>query len=854
MKTIILSILIIISFYGHAQCDRQLLYDDYSDSTLWTTVGLPGVVSFSGGTLNYNTLHGGDYGRAFRPLPSALPDNYWNATCSFMPTEGNGPAHYIMAFTSGTLDPISYDVLLSYALTDEDAIMVYMADSNPPSSETCCMDPSLGTWQVVVRSKKGTVLASPSAAILIESLNQHYYVRLQRLSTSYVSLNIYSDSTMLNDLPGSPVYYCIDPTITALTTVHQGVVTWSGDYRILSAKLDNLAICLDAPAGILAMKDSVIAPTCATPGSAFVTVTGGTTPYTITWNTSPVQYGDTAVNLPPGTYTVIVADASADCLPGRLIDTIVVPSPAGAFLSLPTIHPGCPGLNNGSISITNSGGDGFFTYVWSTSAFDTSAIYNLSPGFYSVTVTDSTGCNIVFDSLKVAPPVIGYSFSYPPIKCFNDTTALTIVPERGTPPYSMAWTTPSSTGPTLYGVNAGIFAGLITDDNGCTVPFNYTLNQPPLFTATTTSSFDCSTVNSGNIVVNPSGGNLPYSYFWSGSTDTTYTRTSLAPGNYTVVVTDSNQCSRTLIGNIPIYAPLAITAIPAGTCAGRNDGSITATITGGLAGYPYEYSWAGFPADSTNALTTVGAGTYTIKVTSGSCTDTTEFSVPLLPAITTTFSAAICSGETYTLPSGEIVHNSGSYADTLSSSGGCDSIFITELSVDIPFIGITSDLTIISGSSTLLVASGELSYEWSPSIGLSCTLCASPTASPEETTKYCVTGSNGICTDSACVTVTVEAPCPELNDVQVPDAFSPNNDGNNDLFLLQGWNNCLTEFTISIYDRWGEKVYESADVNFSWDGMYKGKILDPAVFVYYMHAKLANGRSMAKKGNITLIK
>src|SRR5882762_9081330 len=146
MKTIIIGILIIISSYGYAQCDRQLLYDDYSDSTLWTSVGLPGTVSFLGGTLNYNNIHGGAYGGAFRPLPSTLPDTYWNATCAFMPTEGNGPGHYIMAFTSGTLDPIFYDAGLFYALTDEDAITVYLVDSIAPTSETCCTDPSTGSW------------------------------------------------------------------------------------------------------------------------------------------------------------------------------------------------------------------------------------------------------------------------------------------------------------------------------------------------------------------------------------------------------------------------------------------------------------------------------------------------------------------------------------------------------------------------------------------------------------------------------------------------------------------------------------------------------------------------------------
>jgi gliding motility-associated-like protein len=114
--------------------------------------------------------------------------------------------------------------------------------------------------------------------------------------------------------------------------------------------------------------------------------------------------------------------------------------------------------------------------------------------------------------------------------------------------------------------------------------------------------------------------------------------------------------------------------------------------------------------------------------------------------------------------------------------------------------------------------------------------------------------SNGVCSDSSCVTVNVEMLCPLNKDLAVPNAFSPNSDGYNDQFCLQGWNNCLTEFKIYIYDRWGEKVFESTDASFCWDGIYKGQVLDPAVFVYYIKASFANDMKIEKKGNITIIR
>lgn len=96
---------------------------------------------------------------------------------------------------------------------------------------------------------------------------------------------------------------------------------------------------------------------------------------------------------------------------------------------------------------------------------------------------------------------------------------------------------------------------------------------------------------------------------------------------------------------------------------------------------------------------------------------------------------------------------------------------------------------------------------------------------------------------------------PEVcNELTVPNAFSPNSDGHNDLFVLHGWPNCVSDFTLVIYDRWGEKVFESKDPTISWDGAYKGQILNSGVFVYYIKGKSSTGDKVNKKGNITLIR
>jgi gliding motility-associated-like protein len=91
----------------------------------------------------------------------------------------------------------------------------------------------------------------------------------------------------------------------------------------------------------------------------------------------------------------------------------------------------------------------------------------------------------------------------------------------------------------------------------------------------------------------------------------------------------------------------------------------------------------------------------------------------------------------------------------------------------------------------------------------------------------------------------------KLNEIFVPDAFSPNNDGNNDKLFVRG---SIKDFTFSVYNRWGEMVFRTQNQTDSWDGTYRSKELDAGVFVYYLSGFDAAGNTINKKGNITLVK
>jgi gliding motility-associated-like protein len=188
------------------------------------------------------------------------------------------------------------------------------------------------------------------------------------------------------------------------------------------------------------------------------------------------------------------------------------------------------------------------------------------------------------------------------------------------------------------------------------------------------------------------------------------------------------------------------------------------------------------------------------------------------------------------------------------TAGGCtDTAQIAVTVYPTPVANAGSDVTIQQGASTNLLGTGGTSYLWSPATDLSCTTCANPIATPTTSTTYCVLVTTGSCVDSSCVRVDVEKPCPTNRDLAVPNAFSPNGDGANDIFSMPGWEDCISNFRIVIFDRWGEKVFESADAAFTWDGTYKGERMNPGVVVYFIQATLFNGEEVQKKGNISLL-
>ena len=196
----------------------------------------------------------------------------------------------------------------------------------------------------------------------------------------------------------------------------------------------------------------------------------------------------------------------------------------------------------------------------------------------------------------------------------------------------------------------------------------------------------------------------------------------------------------------------------------------------------------------------------------------------------------------------------------INSFGDSCSIDLNTTVNVIDFNNITLDATadkdtLLKGESTILhaVTNSSLPIKWSPTTGVSDPTAFDTQVTPDKTTTYTVTivGASG-CTKSDTVTIYILSNECEDESVFVPNTFTPNGDGEND--VLYARSNNLTSAYFAVYNRWGELVFETTDFHKGWDGIYKGMKADPAVFAWYLKGRCLNGKELFKKGNVTLIR
>jgi gliding motility-associated-like protein len=172
-----------------------------------------------------------------------------------------------------------------------------------------------------------------------------------------------------------------------------------------------------------------------------------------------------------------------------------------------------------------------------------------------------------------------------------------------------------------------------------------------------------------------------------------------------------------------------------------------------------------------------------------------------------------------------------------------------------PAVTASVDQPIVTAGTTVQLGAtpqSGVTYSWEPAGLVSDPTSGAPTATVTTTTTFTVTVSDGICTKDASVEVTVYELICEEPDIFVPNTFTPNGDGVNDVLFVRGRH--ITDLEFMVFDRWGEKVFETRDQNVGWDGTFRGQAVDPAVFVYHLTAWCADGQRYFTKGNVTVIR
>lgn len=512
---------------------------------------------------------------------------------------------------------------------------------------------------------------------------------------------------------------------------------------------------------------------------------------------------------------------------------------------------------NGDSSICNgqfttlyaNGGD---NYLWNNS--DTGSVITVSPQnttSYSVIATNGCGSDTAIHTVTVNSAPVAIIAGNTNI-CLGENNMLTA---SGGGTY--LWNTTDTTSTIIANPTSNNIYSVIVSNGLCsdTAYANIIVTSVPIanINGLDTICFGQSTI------LNASGAGT---YSWStGAIASSITINPLTNTAYSVIVSNGG-CSDTAMMNI-IVNPTPVANITGVTtiCSGQNT---QLTASGGDI-----YNWNTGATASSITVSPVTDTTYSVIVTNTfGCSDTAVASIILIPIPTATIMGNIntCEGDAETLSAtgiGNFLWSTGDTSDVVTVTPSNTTTYIVTASnycgsaIDtitinvhpLPTITISNDTTLLLGNTVNIHATGGETYVWFPTTGLSCTTCFAPIAVPQSTTTYSVTITD---TSGCYVTETVTITVKDDFEIFIPDVFSPNADGENDVLYVRGTG--IKELNFVIYDRLGEKIFESQNPLNGWDGTYKGDALNSAVFVYYLSATLYNGKEIKTKGDITLIR
>jgi gliding motility-associated-like protein len=663
----------------------------------------------------------------------------------------------------------------------------------------------------------------------------------------------------------APYQYTWQPgNLTGATRNNLAPGTYSITATDANSCTGTTSLTITQPAA-LTLNTTQTPATCSGGGSAGVTATGGTSPYTYTWSNGGTTA--TITNIAGGNYTVTVRDVNS-C---SATSSVTVGSSGGPTVSLSQqTNVTCFGADNGAITITVTGGVTPYGYTWSNGA-TTQNISNLAPGSYTVTVRDNNNCTSTLNVNITEPAAIAISGNVTNASCGVPDGAIDIAVTGGSTPYSFSWSNNATT-EDLTNVTAGNYTVTVTDQNSCQETETVTIAAPgTMEVSLTVTDASCQGVSNGSIASTVTGGNTPYTYNWSNGT-TTANAGSLSEGVYTLTVTDASNCSVVESDSVGTLLVINLGAvINLIDCSYDTIGAIKLLITGGTP--PYTAQWS--TADTGLTITDLSEGNYATTVTDANgCQADSVFALISRSGLNVTAAATglSCSGTGTGSVQAVVIGNkppynylwntgdstatltglpTGQYSVTVTDSLGCvdadttvvgiSGLVLEDKNLTLPQCKDTED-----GAIEIIITNGTTPYSYLWSNGQDSMVAINLNAG-----VYIVTvtdANNCVLIDSTVLNALED--CDSL--FMIYDVFTPNGDGMNDLWIIDG----LQEFPdseVQIFNRWGSLVYESKPYLNDWDGRSKkGEPLPTATYYYIL--KLNDGSNQTYSGAISLIR
>ncbi len=571
-------------------------------------------------------------------------------------------------------------------------------------------------------------------------------------------------------------------------------------------------INLTAPPVIFFSSINISHPHCsiATDGQITINASGGQGPYLFAINSSLFTTNNHFQNLYQGTYTVHIKDYH-DCV----YDTVIYLAATNYmdFSNVAVHNVSCKYGNDGSISLAAIGGFGPYHFTLNGVSTGTFSLFtNLGNGQYTVSVTDVLGCQEDTVILVNEPllPLKAQIINVSPNLCRGDSIGVIIAGGfGGTSPYAYSLDGSAlQTSSIFNGLLAGSYQVVIKDFNGCSDDTTAMVTEPDtsaqLFLLGV-KDISCKDVNDGTITVTSKYCYQPVSYYLNGqpvSIDTFYN--NLSPGNYIVEVKDGLGCKST--GKFTVKPSdrkpyIIIDSMQGILCAGNPDAAIDWHTINTFP--PYHYTFDSIYIDTTSRIDGITNGDYTIHV----------------------------------------IDSIGCHTDTSVSVIEGDRMDMTVKTSPASCQGLGDD-----GKATAIVTGGQspFAFSWSGSIGNS--------TNHAEYLWYgdqiaYVTDQLG-CTDSSHFAVEYDPCCL----VTLPNAFSPNGDGKNDIFRLIQYG-YISLVTFEIYNRWGNQVFSSTAEGTGWDGKYLGEDCELGTYYYLLRYRChLKNETIMLKGDVTLIR